>query len=279
MVGVLAIILLLLISAAPASAQRVSLVFGPLEGDGVGILHTYEEATVYVDLWIRTDPNTYVTGLHLPLASKDDYIDPYSRNGGELYFPEDWFSWFTYPTPNPPDYTNQSIMAGADFPDPSNSINTEDLWLKIASYRMTSTAPNQFDTPFCDALIEGTDPINGRIVVTLFPAEELDPSELELHFACLEFERIWCDYVRGDYNGNDIFNVADIIASFSYLQTGSPDPFLLCECPHGSGNSWPVAVDFNNSCGFNVADVIAGFSYLQTGAPAPISCQDCPPRP
>ena len=84
-------------------------------------------------------------------------------------------------------------------------------------------------------------------------------------------------YVVGDYNGNEIFNVADIIGAFSKLQTGSPDAFLLCECPPGGGNIWAVAMDVNNNCAFNVADVIAGFSRLQTGSPELVPCELCPP--
>jgi len=84
-------------------------------------------------------------------------------------------------------------------------------------------------------------------------------------------------YVIGDYNGNETFNVADIIAAFSKLQTGSPDAALLCECPPGGGIIWAVAMDVNNNCIFNVADVIAGFSRLQTGAPLLVACELCPP--
>lgn len=84
-------------------------------------------------------------------------------------------------------------------------------------------------------------------------------------------------YVVGDYNGNETFNVADIIGAFSKLQTGSPDAALLCECPPGEGNIWAVAMDVNNNCAFNVADVIAGFSRLQTGSPELIPCELCPP--
>ena len=85
-------------------------------------------------------------------------------------------------------------------------------------------------------------------------------------------------YVVGDYNGNESFNVADIIAAFSKLQTGSPDAALLCECPPGEGNIWAVAMDVNNNCAFNIADVIAGFSKLQTGSPELIACEICPPE-
>ncbi|MEE9554407.1 MAG: FG-GAP-like repeat-containing protein [candidate division Zixibacteria bacterium] len=86
-----------------------------------------------------------------------------------------------------------------------------------------------------------------------------------------------CIYVTGDFNGNEEFNIADIISAFSKLKTGSPDPGYVCECPASSGNEWAVAMDVNNSCSFNVADVIAGFSKLKTGEPALVPCEDCPP--
>lgn len=84
-------------------------------------------------------------------------------------------------------------------------------------------------------------------------------------------------YTVGDYNGSGVFNIADIVESFSWLKSGSPEPALLCECPAGSGVIWAVAMDVNNSCSFNVADVVSGFSYLKTGTPTPSPCQECPP--
>ncbi|MEE9555228.1 MAG: C25 family cysteine peptidase [candidate division Zixibacteria bacterium] len=86
-----------------------------------------------------------------------------------------------------------------------------------------------------------------------------------------------CDYIVGDYNGSESFNVADVIAAFSKLKTGAPVASYLCECPFGSGNIWAVAMDLNNSCNFNIADVIAGFSKLKVGFPEPVPCEDCPP--
>ncbi len=86
-------------------------------------------------------------------------------------------------------------------------------------------------------------------------------------------------YVIGDYNNNGVFNVSDVIASFSYLQTGAPLPFFTCECPEGSGNIWGVTMDVNNNCQFNVSDVINAFSNLQTGSPLLIPCELCPPDP
>ncbi|MEE9553171.1 MAG: sialidase family protein [candidate division Zixibacteria bacterium] len=84
-------------------------------------------------------------------------------------------------------------------------------------------------------------------------------------------------YAIGDFNGNDVFNVADIIEAFSKLKIGSPDPAYSCECPYGSGEEWAVVMDVNNSCGFNIADIIAGFSKLKTGEPELVPCEDCPP--
>jgi len=84
-------------------------------------------------------------------------------------------------------------------------------------------------------------------------------------------------YVVGDFNGSDVFNIADIVSAFSKLKTGAPDPLLLCECPPGGGVIWAVAMDVNNSCGFNVADIVAAFSRLKTGSPELIPCELCPP--
>jgi len=86
-----------------------------------------------------------------------------------------------------------------------------------------------------------------------------------------------CDYVVGDFNGNAIFNIADVISAFSKLQTGAPEPAYPCECPPGSGNVWAVAMDLNNTCNFNIADIVVGFSKLQIGSPEPVPCDECPP--
>jgi len=89
---------------------------------------------------------------------------------------------------------------------------------------------------------------------------------------------VYCNYITGDYNGNGVMNVADVVAAFSKLITGSPDPALLCECPYGSGVQWAVAMDVNNSCDFNIADIVAAYSKLRTGLPEVIPCQECPPH-
>ncbi len=101
-------------------------------------------------------------------------------------------------------------------------------------------------------------------------------TDMALYIVCEGGGGACGSYVVGDYNGSELFNVADIIAAFSKLKTGSPDADLLCECPPGD-NAWAVAMDVNNSCAFNVADVIAGFSKLKTGSPELVPCELCPP--
>jgi hypothetical protein len=84
-------------------------------------------------------------------------------------------------------------------------------------------------------------------------------------------------YVIGDFNGSEVFNVADIVDGYSKLKTGLPEPSYECECPYGSGNEWAVAMDVNNSCAFNVADIVDGYSKLKTGSPELVPCLECPP--
>ena len=86
-----------------------------------------------------------------------------------------------------------------------------------------------------------------------------------------------CPYVLGDFNGNGIASIADLVAAFSRLRIGFPEPALLCECPSGGGILWAVAMDVNNSCEFNIADIIIMFSKLTTGSPELIPCDECLP--
>lgn len=87
------------------------------------------------------------------------------------------------------------------------------------------------------------------------------------------------DYVVGDWNGSGEFNVADIISAFGRLRGQPNDPDFICECPPGSGNEWPVAMDVNNSCNFNIADVIWAFGKLRGQENELVPCELCPPDP
>ena len=117
----------------------------------------------------------------------------------------------------------------------------------------------------------------------LLPGSDVFGTEYGLNF-CLTFtggggEFPCGHYVLGDYNGSEVFNIADVIAAFSKLQTGSPDAANLCECPPGGGIIFAIAMDVNGNCAFNLADVIVAFSKLQTGSPELDGCDLCPPAP
>jgi hypothetical protein len=96
MKSILFAMIAVLVSYNLAHAQLVNLIFGPRDGDNAGLIRTYENATVDVDVWIRTEPGIYLVGIHLPLSSKDEYIA--SRDGGYITnVLEDWDVSFLSP--------------------------------------------------------------------------------------------------------------------------------------------------------------------------------------
>ncbi len=115
---IFAIILITAIAYVSAIAQTTKIVFGPLEGDSAGVIRAYENATIDVDVWIRTEPGIRIVGFHLPLSSNDEYIS--SRDDGT--FEDSLSGWdevyFLPPNDDPENegYTNQSILAMCDFP-------------------------------------------------------------------------------------------------------------------------------------------------------------------
>ena len=279
------VISIILAMLDPASAQLVEAVFGPLEGDGPGILYADTNQIINVDLWLRTAPGIDIVALHIPLSSKNAYIRNNSRQGGdycELLHTWDDVSFLTSNSdPMHSGYMNQSLLGVCAliwFCDDDEVIRTEGEWWWIASFRMTTVGSPPLGVPLCDAFIEGYHPDMQNAIFVDQYIGEIDPSDMELAFACLEIQGPSCGYyVIGDFNGSGAFNIADIVESFSNLKTGLPDPALLCECPPGSGNEWAVAMDVNNSCGFNVADIVSGFSRLKTGSPELTPCGICPP--
>ena len=279
--------LLILLLSAPLSAQEplVEIIFGPRDGDNAGTLYVYENTAITVDLWMRTAPGISIQAMHLPLSSKDDYIA--SRDDGTFFPPVDGWPTREFLAPNDdPDnsgYTNQGIMGICTWGEPNYNwgIHTEGQWLKVASYLMTPVGFPELNTLFCDALIEGYHPINGGIGLWEYNqpgGEIMDPATYEVQYACLEFRLNECgSYIPGDFNGSLQFNVADIVQSFSYLSTGSPEGAIICECPPGSGHDWAVAMDVNNTCAFNIADVVVAYQRLSFGQPEFQPCQYCPP--
>ena len=222
--------LVVLMSIPVVLAQEVSFVFGSLDGDEAGYIYAYDYTIVDVDVWIKTEPGIRIVGLHLPLSSRDEYI--IDRNDGVFRNPlRNWeMAEFTVPDDDPENngYTSQSIMAVCD--DPVDAIETNGEWWKIAIFKMTAGSTGAYGAYYCNALIEGNHPENGGIVLADFDQGELDPSQYELDFSCLNFNVNPCGfYIVGDYNGSGSFNVADVISAFSYLKTGQPHAALICE--------------------------------------------------
>ncbi|MEE9555093.1 MAG: hypothetical protein V3W18_12420 [candidate division Zixibacteria bacterium] len=281
LLGIIASILL----STSVSAQEplVEIIFGPRDGDNVGTLYAYENSTIEVEFWMRTAPNVSIIAIHLPLSSKDEYVE--SRNGINLEYPpmEGWNVAALSPNDNSPyqGYTNQSLIGLCcpfGMPRYQDGVHTEGEWWKIASYIITMADNQTLNTLFCDAFIEGVHPYSGGNVLSEFNVGELDPSTYTVQYACLEFRENLCgSYIIGDFNGSGQFNVADIIASFSRLAIGSPEPGMICECPPGSGDDWAVAMDVNNSCAFNIADMVIAYQRLALGEPDLLHCDQCPP--
>jgi len=275
-----------LLLSAPLSAQEplVEIIFGPRDGDNAGTLYVYENTAITVDVWIRSAPGISVQGLHLPLSSKDDYIA--SRDDGRYYPPiDEWDARdFMAPNedPNNNGYNNQGLIGICCWREwiYDWGIHTEGEWLKVASFLMTPVSFPELNTLFCDAFVEGSDPINGGMIIMVYgePPQNLDPSMYEVQYACLEFRLNDCgSFIVGDFNGSGQFNVADIVSSYSRLATGSPNPALQCECPPGSGQELAAAMDVNNTCVFNVADVVVAYHRLAFGEPEFQPCEYCPP--
>lgn len=227
--------------AIPSAAQITKIILGPRDGDNAGILQTYHNATVEVDLWIRTDPSLCgITGLHLPLSSRNDLIQSNSRSGGRLFHPFQYWDDISFLAPNDDTqhqgYTSQSLLGICTvlgYPcDHYRLIDTDGEWWKIASFLMTAASCIDCDELYCDALIEGYEPLyNWGIVLVDNCSGELDPSEYEVEFACLQFDQSCGDYEIGDFNGSGAFNVADVVIAVHKL-LGASLEFTPCEyCP------------------------------------------------
>lgn len=270
--------MLLAMISTVATAQSVSLVFGSLDGDEAGYIYAYDYTIVDVDVWIKTEPGIRIVGLHLPLSSNDIYI--VGRIDGVFDYPLNrWYSsYFTGSQTDPSNegYTVQSITAERNNPNDLLFLQTDGEWNKIATFKMTAGSTGAYDAYYCHALIEGEHPDYGGISIIDANIGELEPWMYSVDYSCLNFDVNPCGfYVPGDFNGSGSFNVADIIAAYSYLRHGSPLPSLICECPPESGIEWPVVMDLNNSCTFDMADLNIIYLKDQNFIEP---CEHCPPR-
>jgi hypothetical protein len=84
-----------------------------------------------------------------------------------------------------------------------------------------------------------------------------------------------CTYVAGDVNNSGTWTGQDVTYAVRFFKGGNA-PFVSCECPPGSGNTWFVAGDVNGSCTFTGQDVTYMVRHFKSGVPS-ISCPSCPP--
>ncbi len=165
-VGLVCLLGLPSLSHAQDPGIQDSMIIGPLNHS---IILAGLNMQITVPVYIRTDDS--VTFLHLPVATDNNYI--VSRDGGTLFPP---FSlWddrsFLAPDQNSPHvgFTSQSILGFAylfDPRDPQNFLYTNNLWVHIADYRMTTTSDIAVlgDTT---QLVMGDNPANDTLVLGL----------------------------------------------------------------------------------------------------------------
>ena len=186
--------LAVLMTFSLATAQTTKIVVGPLEGDDAGIIMGEPSETIDVQIWIRTAPGIRIVGIHLPLATKDDYFQASSRNGGDFFFPIPlWDAKFfldAAPDDETAGYTNQSFLAIKDFvvgedPDTINAINTDGEWMRILQFEMT-TVDEYLGLPVDDAFLMGSHEDNGSMVWVDFEDGELENTDIEVDLATFD---------------------------------------------------------------------------------------------
>jgi len=190
--------LAILLVSSLATAQTTKLIFGPRVGDNAGEIEADTNEVLTLQLWIRTaivgDDSINIIGVHIPLSTKNTYIQSNSRTNGELLYPfplwEDK-NWLPSNADNShPGYTNQSILAVKDFPRdpfPGYGIQTNGEWWNVATFNMRTAA--QGDGVFHnDAFIIGNQVDNGNLVLVDYITGEINNNNVELAFARLKVE-------------------------------------------------------------------------------------------
>ncbi len=124
---------------------------------------------IVVPVYIRTDDS--VTFFHLPVATDNDYI--VSRDGGVLLPPLSLWDDVSFLAPDSSSprvgFTSQSILGFAyiiDPRDPQNFLYTDNQWVHIADYHMTTTGDIAVlgDTT---SLAMGRNPANDSLIMGL----------------------------------------------------------------------------------------------------------------
>ncbi|MEE9552992.1 MAG: T9SS type A sorting domain-containing protein [candidate division Zixibacteria bacterium] len=176
-----------------ATAQTTKIVVGPLDGNEAGEILADTNETFNVDIWVRTAPRINIVGFHLPLASKDHYIQGESRGSGEIFYPLPLWDDVSFLEPDEDfesdGYTNQSYLAikdfGEEWPDSVNAIRSPDDFSRIMYFTMTA-ADSSYGFRHYDAFIIGVQEDNGGMVWVDFETGEMDNDEIEVSIATFE---------------------------------------------------------------------------------------------
>ncbi len=237
-----------------ATAQTTKIVIGPLDGEDAGAIVADTNETIDVDIWIRTAPGINIVGLHLPMASKDEYIQGDSREQGEAYYPLPVWDDASFLAPGEDaqneGYTNHSYLGIKDLigdPDSISAINTNGEFSPIMYFTMT-TAGEGDGIPHNDAFIMGAQLDNGGMVWVDFVTGEMDNGDIEVSIATLE--------LPDTYVGID--DEIDIPLAYS-LSQNYPNPFNASTTINYSIlNDGFVTVDVYDIIGRKIETLVSG---------------------
>jgi hypothetical protein len=259
-------------------------VFGPLEGDGAGILTVRNGETVEVEIWLRTDPgNTaQITFVQHALLSDDLVIS--DRQGFQVepdYEYPDWEEiWVDGPYvhnpednyPIPEGWTCEIQLAICAWNPPGDCLDTEGEWDLYGTWPMvvnTGLPIEQTYYPFAD----GWYPHSGQGTVWCGDGWSVVP---ETDFCGLYFESDTCIYIPGDVNRNGTpLELVDVLAMIESYR-GSIETYM-CTCTEGSPYlGFAATADPNGNCVANeLGDVVTEMAAYR-GTVAASGCPDCP---
>ncbi len=238
-----------------ATAQTTKIVIGPLDGEDAGAIVADTNETIDIDIWVRTAPGINIVGFHLPLASKNQYVQSASRDTGAVYYPIPLWDDASFLDPGEDaeneGYTNHSYLAikdfGAEDPDSINAIKSPNGFMRIMFFTMTTGGEGD-GLPHDDVFILGVQEDNGGVVWVDFLTGEMDNDDIEVSAATLE--------LPDTYVGID--DEIEIPQSYSMAQN-YPNPFnasttISYRLPEGSY----VSIDVYDIIGRKIETLVSG---------------------
>jgi hypothetical protein len=264
--SLLIIFALLLFTCPLTFAEDLEIWYGHVDGSPVWA--TLGEVLL-IDVYARTQPNVYVTGMMFSLGVMDQYIDSLVSNPNGLFY-EPISLWdeksFVNPQhcpPNPPGWSSQGFLGWADLYYPPGNP-----WLhNVDAIKILSMAVRVID----DTLILGdTVPCLGQGLNLQWgwssawdSTGSANYSVLE-HFSPLYFtsESQSCDYIAGDINGDSSVGSADVTFGVRYFKGHGNYPPVYCYLDSSGGYFFPAG-DVNGNCEFRGSDIARLVAHLK----------------